>query len=159
VRRLSICAGLLVCGLGLFSAAAARGAEGGAAALDARWVQAMKANNVEGVLACYAADAVLWLPDMPEARGAKAIRDTYTGFLGTMTVKDVALINPHYDDSGDLSTGWGNFTMTLQPNSGGAPVVMKGRFIDVAKRTAGKWGYVADHASSEPAPAAPPPKP
>jgi ketosteroid isomerase-like protein len=159
VRRVSIVGGVLVCAIGFLSAAAARGAEGGAASLDARWVKAMKANDLEGVLACYAPDALLWLPDMPEARGAKAIRDAYSGFLGTMTVKDVSLVNTHYDDRGELSAGWGNFSMTVQPKSGGAAVVMKGRFIDVAKRVGGKWVYVADHASSEPAPAPPAAKP
>jgi ketosteroid isomerase-like protein len=153
VASASIRRGVLVCVLGLLPAVAARGAEGGAAALDAQWVKAMKANNLEGVLACYGADAVLWLPDMAEARGAKAIRDTYAGFLAANTVKDVALINTHYDGAGPISTGWGNFTMTIQPKSGGAPVTMKGRFIDVARQVGGKWVYVADHASGEPAPA------
>ena len=45
---------------------------------------------------------------------------------------------------------------------GGDPVVMKGRFTAVGKQIDGKWQYVADQASAEPAPppaAAPAAKP
>jgi ketosteroid isomerase-like protein len=134
---------------------AALAADGGAKDVDAAWLKAMRANDLDGVVACYAPDAVMWFPDAPEARGTKAIRDIYMGYFSTYTVSDVTLPNSVYQTSGDLSTGWGNFTMTLQPKKGGDPVVMKGRFIDVAKRSGGKWLYVADHASATPVP--PPP--
>jgi ketosteroid isomerase-like protein len=159
VKRSVIGGAFLLCVLGFLRVEAARGAEGGAASVDSRWLLAMKANDLEGVLACYAPDAVAWLPDAPEARGARAIRDTYAGWLGTMTVKDVSIANPHYEDSGDLSCGWGNYTMTLQPKSGGDLVVMKGRFVEVAKKVGGHWLYAADHASNDPPPATPAPKP
>jgi hypothetical protein len=49
--------------------------------------------------------------------------------------------------------------LALQPRQGGSPVVLKGRFVAVAKKIGGKWLYVADHASNEPPPPAPaPPK-
>jgi uncharacterized protein (TIGR02246 family) len=131
----------------------------GAEALDAAWVKAMKAGDVNGVVACYASDAVLWLPGAPEARGGKAIRDTYTGMLSANTVTEVSLTDTHYENAQNLSLGWGHFTMTLQPKAGGAPTIMGGRYIDVAKKVDGKWSYVADHASVGPPPAAAAPKP
>jgi ketosteroid isomerase-like protein len=144
----------LLCAL-FFLPVTAWAADAGAAALDAAWVKAFKANDVEGLVACYAPDAVLGLPDMPQARGTEAIRATYKALLGANTAVDGSLINTTYKTSGDVSAGYGNYVLTLQPKSGGAQVVLKGRFIDVAKNANGKWAYVADLASNEPAPPAP----
>jgi uncharacterized protein (TIGR02246 family) len=144
--------GILVFAMALGPLAAA--AQEGAKAVDEAWKKAMKANDLEAIVACYAPDAVMWLPDAPEARGTKAIREVYAGLLSGFTVVDVALTNVVHQTSGDLSTGWGNFTMTLQPKDG-SPVISKGRFTEVSKKIGGKWLYVADQASNDPAPAPP----
>lgn len=128
-------------------------AEEGSKAVDEAWLKGMKANDIEAIVACYAPDAVLWLPGAPEARGTKAIRDTYAGLIAAYAVADVSITNPVYQTSGDLSTAWGSFTMTLQPKDGSSPVVSKGRFTSASKRIGGKWVYVADHASDDPPPA------
>ena len=147
--------GVLVSALALAPLAAA--AQEGSKAVDAAWEKAIKANDLEAIVACYAPDAVLWLPGAPEARGTKAIRDVYAGLLSSFTVADASLQNASYETSGKLSTAWGNFTMTLQPKAGGSPVTTKGRFTSVSKKIGGKWLYVADQASDEPPP--PPPQP
>ncbi len=149
--RMRIVPIVLACALG---AAAALG-EDGAKAVDAAWLKAVKANDVEALVACYWPDAVMWLPDAPEARGEKAIRAAYAGLLGANTVVDASLTNAMYQTSGDLSTAWGNFMLNLKPRAGGDSVVMKGRFVSVSKKAGGKWRYVADLASVEPAPPAP----
>ena len=92
----------------------------GAKSLDAAWMKAMKANDLEAVLACYASDAVVWLPGSPEASGEKAIRAAYQGLFTANSVQDVAVTDTHYKASGSLSVGWGHFSMTLAPKSGGA---------------------------------------
>ena len=125
-------------------------ADKGAKAVDDAWVKAMKANDLEAVLACYAPDAVVWLPDSPEASGEKAIRAAYQGLLAANTVQDATVTETHYKTAGNLSTGWGRFTLTLAPKAGGAPIAMKGRFTEVAQLRGGRWVYVADHASAEP---------
>ncbi len=132
-------------------------AQDGVKSVDAAWLKGMKANDLEAIVACYAPDAMMWLPGFPEARGARAIRDAYAGLLSSFTVADVTIVNPAYQTSGDLSAGWGNFTLTLHPKAGGAPAVSKGRFTVVAMKIGGKWLYVADHASDDPAPASPRP--
>jgi uncharacterized protein (TIGR02246 family) len=144
---------LILAALGLASAAlAADGAE----ALDQAWMKGMKAGDAAAVAACYASDAVLWLPGAPEARGAKDILDEYTGLLAANTVTEVSLTDGHYATSQNMSYGWGHFTMTLTPKAGGAPTSMVGRYVDVARKVDGKWKYVADHASTDPPPAAKP---
>ena len=145
-------AGILVFAMALGPLAAA--AQEGIKAVDEAWKKAMKANDLEAIVACYAPDAVLWLPEAPEARGAKAIREVYAGLLAGFTVVDVSVSYVGDQTAGELSTGWGNFTLTLQPKDG-SPVISKGRFTAVAKKIGGKWLYVADHASNDPAPAPP----
>jgi uncharacterized protein (TIGR02246 family) len=140
---------------GVVGTAPTLAAEAGVAEVDARWIAAMKANDVNAIVACYATDAVMWLPDAPEARGEKAIREAYQGWLSASTVTEVTLTNAVYQTAGDLSCGWGDFAVTLQPKSGGAPTVLKGRFTGIAQRRGGRWVYIADHASSGPGPAKP----
>ena len=155
MRRLWLGAGLAGV-LALCASLPARGQDTGMQALDAAWVKAMKTNDVEAATACYAADAVMWFPDAPEARGAKAIHDAYASFLGEMSVENVVISDAVYETSGDLASGWGHFAMTLRPKKGGDAVVMRGRFTAVAKRVGDRWLYVADHASNEPPPSAKP---
>lgn len=140
---------LLVAGAATLAAAEPTGTE----ALDAAWMKAMKAGDVNAVMACYASDAVLWFPGSAEAKGEKAIRDEYTGFLGANTITDITITNAHHETLQNLSVGWANFSMTMQPKAGGAPATMHGRYTEVARKIDGKWKYVADHASADPPPA------
>ncbi len=151
--RIRALGGILALAAAIGLGAAVRAEETGSQALDAAWAKAMKAGDLEAVVACYASDAVLWLPGGPEARGTKAIREAYAGMLSANTVTEATLTNTHYETWQNLSMGWGNFTLALQPKQGGAPAVMHGRFTEVAKRIDGKWRYVADHASVDPEPA------
>jgi uncharacterized protein (TIGR02246 family) len=128
----------------------------GAQAVDDAWRKAVLANDLEAVMACYSKDAVMWLPGAPEAKGSDAIRSAYTGLFNVNTVKEAMLSNTHYENAGNFSVGWGNFSLTLLPKSGGNPTMMSGRFTVVAKQEGDKWVYVVDHASS---PAAPPEQP
>ena len=145
-----VAASLILSALAFASAAlAADGPE----ALDAAWMKAMKAGDANAIAACYAADAVLWMPGDQEARGAKAIHDLYAGLLGTYTVASVSLTDTHYETVQNTGMAWGHFMMTLQPKAGGAPTVMGGRFSSVARKIDGKWVYVVDHASADPPPA------
>jgi ketosteroid isomerase-like protein len=50
-------------------------------------------------------------------------------------------------ESGDLAAAWGLYTITAQPVGGGDPLVMQGRYLDVARNFDGRWLYIADHAS------------
>jgi len=127
-------------------------ASGGAPEVEAAWLKAMRAGDVDALVACYAPDATLWVPDQPEADGAEAIRASYAGLLGANTVIAVSTSNEKHRTVGSVGAGWGRWTMTLQPKSGGAPTTMHGRFTEVVERRNGKWVYVADHASEDPPP-------
>ena len=123
----------------------------GIEALDQAWRQAITANDLNGIVACYARDAVLWAPDAPPAKGEEAIRKSYSDLLAANTVTNASLTNTHYQICGNLSIGWGEFTLSLSPKAGGNPTVQSGRFTAIAKKEGGKWRYIVDHASANPA--------
>jgi uncharacterized protein (TIGR02246 family) len=125
----------------------------GAKTVDDAWVVAAKAGDVNALVALYAPDAVLYMPDAMEARGTAAIRKAYEDMLGGMKVTD-ARIDSQYQSAGDLSVGYGTATLTMVPKAGGAPQTMTVRVTAACRKIDGKWLYVADHAS---VPAPPPP--
>jgi len=137
------------------SLAIATAAPEGAQAVDEAWRKAITANDLNSVMAVYAEDAVMWLPDAPEAKGREAIRKAYADLLAANTVTGATLADTHYQASGKLSVGWGNFTLTLSPKAGGNPVTLSGRFSVIARRDGDRWVYVVDHASAHPAPSTP----
>ncbi len=134
---------------------AAMAAPDGAEGVDQAWRKAITANDLNTLVAVYADDAVMWLPDAPEAKGREDIRKSYAGLLAANTVTGATLTNTHYESSGNLSVGWGNFSLTLSPKAGGNSVTVSGRFSVIAKKEGGTWVYVVDHASADPAPPTP----
>ncbi len=133
------------------SLAIASAAPEGAQAVDEAWRKALTANDLDSVMAVYAEDAVMWLPDAPEAKGREAIRKSYAELLAANTVTGITLADTHYQISGELSVGWGNFAINLSPKAGGNPATLSGRFSVIAKREGGRWVYAVDHASAHPA--------
>ena len=150
LRALTALAAVVVFGA---STPLARAQEHGGKVVDDAWVKAANAGNVDGLVALYAPDAVLYTPDSMEARGTAAIRALYTEMFAANAVSN-ASITSTYETSGDLSTGWGTATLTMTPKAGGSPQIMTVRVTAVARRINGKWLYVADHAS---VPVGPPP--
>ena len=137
------------------SLATAAAAPAGAQAVDEAWRKAITANDLNAIIGLYAEDAVMWLPDAPEAKGREAIRKSYAGLLAANTVTGATFANTHYQTCGNLSVGWGNFTLTLSPKAGGNPVTLSGRFSVIAREEDGTWVYVVDHASAHPTPPTP----
>jgi uncharacterized protein (TIGR02246 family) len=115
--------------------------------LDAAWMKAVKAGDAAATAALYAPDSVFYPPDEMMAKGRDAIRANYEKFLAANTVQDVVLTYDGSGTSGNLGWAAGHFKMTVMPKSGGAAQTFEGRFSSVAMRRAGKWMYLADHAS------------
>jgi len=78
------------------SSAVARAAPTGAQAVDEAWSKAITANDLNAVMSLYSKDAVMWLPDAPEAKGREAIRNSYAGLLAANTVTGATFANTHY---------------------------------------------------------------
>ena len=110
----------------------------GPEAVDQAWLKAAKANDLEGLVACYAPDAVMYPPDVLVAQGKDAIREDYKNLLAAMTIRDATISDTHYETHGDTAIARGQFTITLAPKAGGDPVVMKGRFVEVMRKIGNK---------------------
>ena len=132
------------------------GAEEGVSPLTEDFVKAFRANDLEGVVATYAPNAVFYPPGAMEAIGTDAIRESWGGLFAAFTVKELNILEAAHEIHGDVAHGWGKFVMKLIPKGGGDPVTMEGRFTDISKRIGGKWLYIMDHASL-PLPPAPEP--
>ena len=143
---------------GLSIASLAQAKDTGAKSVDEAWVKAAKANSIDDLVALYSDDAVGWFPGSPEAKGAKAIRTAYEGWLNSTTIKDAVISDAHYHNAGKLSVGWGKITITTAEKATGKESTMTARFTAVVERQKdGRWLYVVDHASNEPAPPPTPP--
>ncbi len=94
--------------------------------------------DLDGLMALYAPDAAMVLPDGSTITGAEAIRDQWAGLLamkGQMTLRSRYVI-----EAGDLAILSNNWTYTAGDQTVGAITA------EVARRQAdGGWLYVIDH--------------
>ena len=114
----------------------------------------IKANDADAVAMCYAEDAVMWFPGGPMAKGRAAIKDGYAGFLAGVTIKDATLSPIGGEAVGDAHVAWGTYAITFVDKKTGVQTVERGRYTDVQKKIGGRWQYIVDHPSDDPAPAA-----
>jgi uncharacterized protein (TIGR02246 family) len=126
----------------------------GVKSLDQAWTKAVLAGDAAALAALYADDAVLAMPGAPAARGAKAIAETLAAWLKETKVTEFTLMDSHYQTTGHLSAGWGNWKMTSVPKAGGDPTTETGTYCGVAVEKAGVWKYVSDNAAADPPPPA-----
>ena len=144
-RRITV-VGALLC-LGLVSSGAAWGAQSPAKQLDERFLEAFNANDLEGILGCYADDAVIYPPGEFIARGRDAIRKSWGDFLGAFHLSNGRISDATYLDMGARSVGWGIVEFTMTPASGGEPLPMRARFTSVSAKRGDRWVFISDHAS------------
>jgi uncharacterized protein (TIGR02246 family) len=127
--------------------------EGEVSAADC-FLQAFKAGDADATAACYAEDAVLWIPGQPMAKGREAIRAALAGFFAAVTIKDMTITPMGGATVGDDATSWGTFVLVAVDRKTGKESTEAGRYVDVSRRIDGKWVYVVDHASDDPPPPA-----
>ncbi|MEJ8568048.1 YybH family protein [Elongatibacter sediminis] len=116
-------------------------------ALQNAFMEALRAGDADGIAACYTDDATNFTPDRMIGYGPDSARQSWGGFFEQYQVMSATLSEQHMVQSGDLAAAWGLFTINAQPRAGGEPIVMKGRYMDVARNFEGQWLYLADHAS------------
>ena len=121
--------------------------------LDESFAAAMRAGDVDAIVALYADDAEIFPPDMQGVKGKDKIREIFSGMHTNAKVDKFEFHDVTYTTSGDLSVGWGQADLTVTPK-GGSQMTVTIRFSSVAKKIGDKWLYISDHAS---APMAAPP--
>lgn len=150
--RNRLVATMLLCGVAL-AAGVAFAAKPTASAADC-FSAGFKAGDADAVAACYAEDAVLWFPGGPMAKGRAAIRDGFAGFLANVTVKDIKLTAIGQETMGNTKVSWGTYAISTVDKATHVESVEHGRYTDVSKKIGGRWLYIVDHPSDDPAPAA-----
>ena len=118
---------------------------------QACWLPAFEAGDADAVARCYAPDAVLWLPGAPRAKGRDAIRGAYAGFFAGSRIRSATLTELGKVTHGDDASSWGTFKVVLVSKKDGKETTETGRYTDVSRRIDGRWQYLVDHASDEPA--------
>lgn len=118
---------------------------------QACWQPAFEAGDADAVSKCYAPDAVFWLPGAPMMRGRDAIREGYAGFFAGFTIKSVSLVEMGHVTRGDEAASWGSFTIVTVSKADGKEGTEVGRYTDVSRKIDGRWLYLVDHASDDPA--------
>jgi len=113
-------------------------------AANARFLDAFKRGDKAGLVANYADEAILMMPNEEAWRGRDGLDKGFTGFLSQMSFKDGAATTSDVMVAGDLAVETGTFAWTLQPKSG-PEVKDKGKYLTVWKRQAdGTWKIVRD---------------
>lgn len=134
-------AGLLI--LLAVAGAARLEAADGVEQLNQAFAKAMLAGDLDGVMKLYAADAVLFPPGEKASRGQEEIRYKWNAVLEANKVAEGAFKDAKYLAAANLSTGWGNVLLRLEPKKPGKePVTIQGRFSTIAEKRGGKWVYV-----------------
>lgn len=118
----------------------------GASASVKAWSAAMEAGDVAAVTRMYGAQTVVLPADKMVAKGTDAARADFSALLKQYNAR-VQIDEGYYMQVAQVLTSWGLFTLTLTPKVGGTPVVMHGRYTDVATQVNGQWQYIVDHAS------------
>lgn len=124
----------------------------GSGSAQACWTPAFKAGNADAAAQCYAPDAMLWLPGAPMMKGRDAIRAGYADFFAASTIKSVTITELGKSSRGGDSTSWGRFSIVAVSKKDGKESTEIGRYTDVSRKIGGRWLYVVDHASDDPAP-------
>jgi ketosteroid isomerase-like protein len=114
---------------------------------------ATSAGDVEGMMAPYAADAMLMPPGMPMAHGADQIRQFYQGMMSVKV--SLHLTQETADGAGDFMYTSGKYHYQEQPPATGSE---DGKYLLVFRRGAdAKWKIVAESWSANAPPPAPAP--
>lgn len=124
-------------------------------ASDVDWLNAARAKDVERVLSFYAADAAVLPPNTPMVSGKKAIRATWSKFVGTPGFAiNWQTSRVEIARAGDLAYQLATFEVSVT-DPRGKPVTDRGKYIAVWKKQPdATWKVVADIWNSDlPAPA------
>jgi len=118
-------------------------------ATNGRFLDAFKRGDKAGMMANYAEDAVVMMPNEEAWRGRTGLDKGFGDFLAQMSFKDGSTTTTDVMVAGDLAIETGAFAWTLQPKSG-AEVRDKGKYLTVWKRQAdGTWKIVRDINNSD----------
>ncbi len=116
-------------------------------ALAEAFCAAVGAEDKAALAALYTEDADSYGPDGSVVAGRTAIGESWSPFFEAFDDLSCTLDKAGLVMEGKHATAWGLWTIAGAAADSGEPVVMKGRFMDIAVKTKDGWRYRADHAS------------
>jgi uncharacterized protein (TIGR02246 family) len=125
---------------------------------ETQWNQDYVAKDIDKIVAHYADDAVLMAPGMPANSGKDAIRKTLQEMIAdpALSLKFQAS-KVEVARSGDVGYTQGSYTMTMTDPNSKQVINDHGSYVTTYRKQAdGSWKAVADIATSEVPPPAPP---
>ena len=146
----------ILCSLALLTACASGSndvipgdAEGAVARQNQAFMAAAHAGAVDQLMNFYSDSAVVMPPNAPAMTGRDAVRQFWTGFLGTYDV-DARLITDDIQQScDDMAAERGHFTLTMTPKNGGLPMTDNGKYVVVWRKVNGQWRAAMDIFNSD----------
>ncbi len=97
----------------------------------------------------YAADAMVFLPNVPLARGHAGINQLNAGMLAAFTFTAANFQTTNLILTGDYAIETGTYAMTMKPKSG-ASIADVGKYLSVwQKQSDGSWKMVRDISNSD----------
>jgi uncharacterized protein (TIGR02246 family) len=116
--------------------------------LNAQWVEAIKAKDVEACAAFYSDDGRIMPQNAPAAQGAEAIAKVWKGFF---QLKEFALtFEPtriSVAQAGDVAYDIGTYSLAFNSEQG--PVRDRGKYVVVWRKVRGDWKVVVDIFNSD----------
>jgi uncharacterized protein (TIGR02246 family) len=116
--------------------------------LNAQWIEAIKAKDVQACTALYADDGRIMPQNAPAAQGAEAIAEVWKGFF---QLKEFSLtFEPtriSVAQAGDVAYDIGTYSLAFDSEQG--PVRDRGKYVVVWRKVRGDWKVVADIFNSD----------
>lgn len=122
-------------------------------ALNARWLQAVKARDMTTIMGMYAPDAYVLAPNMATARGASQIRPIWDEMLGMKNLDfSFNATDLRVSNAGDMAYEVGTYRMAFDGPDG--RVTDDGKYTTVWRKVNGEWKVASDILNtSQPMPA------
>ena len=120
---------------------------------NARFLDAFKRGDKATMIANYADDAVLMMPNEQAWRGHDEIEKGLSAFVDQMAFKNGRTITSDVMVAGDLAVETGRYAWTLKPKEG-PEITDKGKYLTAWRRQSdGSWKVVRDINNSDMPPA------
>lgn len=143
MRRTVIVGGILVvCGAVWFAQTGTAAQSGSSAAVKQiadDYVKAVRAGDAKAVAALYTETATEMPPNQPAVKGRVAIEQYYQkDFTSPTKLTNFSLAHIETQEAGDTAYDVGTYQQSITP-AGGQPITDTGKYVVIAKRTAGAW--------------------
>jgi len=112
-------------------------------AIDEAWSRALEAKDLDGVVAAYADDAVLLLPEAPLVSGRSAIRERFARRLSTPGYH-ASFVTTRVTVSPSREMAWEIGAFKVKTDGSAGPVERVGKHLVTWEKRGGTWQVTAE---------------